>query len=137
MAEMIEKPESMEQITDIEAQTPLITEYAELGQEAALSDYNDMAAYYEQKKQALIEERQEYYRQKKLKIQAEMDAHRDSVNQWKIDNTTTYGMPKYASGWEAEARHELKTNGVTDWYRYLTKQADIAWEKEARKIAGE
>ena len=44
MAEMIEKPESMEQITDIEAQTPLITEYAELGQEAALSDYNDMAA---------------------------------------------------------------------------------------------
>lgn len=137
MAEIIEKVEPVEQTIDIEAQTPLITEYTELGQAAAQAEYHDMAEYYAQKKQALIEERQEYYRQKKLDIQAEMDAHQDRINQWKIDNTTTYGRPKYASGWEAEARNELKYNGATDWYRYLTKQADIAWEKELQKKAKE
>lgn len=137
MAEMIEKVEPVEQTIDIEAQTPLITEYTELGQRAAQADYNDMAEYYAKKKQALIEERQEYYQQKKLEIQAEMDTHQDRMNQWKIDNTTTYGMPKYASGWEAEARNELKNNGATNWYRYAAKQADIAWEKELMEKAGE
>ena len=130
MAEMIEKVESVEQTVDIEAQTPMITEYTQLGQEAAQAEYHDMAEYYAQKKQALIAQRQEYYQQKKLEIQAKMDAHQDRMNQWKAENTTTYGMPKYASGWEAEARNELKNNGATDWYRYLTRQADMAWEKE-------
>ena len=133
MAEIIEKVEPAEQAVEIEAESPLITEYTELGQQAARSDCSDMAEYYEKKKQALIEERQEYYQQKKLEIQAEMDAHQDRVNQRKIDNTTTYGMPKYASGWEAEARAELKNNGATSWYRYLTRQADAAWEKELSK----
>lgn len=130
MAEIIEKVEPVERTIDAEAQDPLVAEYTQLGQEATLGAYNDMAEYYARKKQALIEERQEFYQQKRQAVQAEMDAHQASMNQWKIENTTTYGMPKYASGWEAEARNELKNNGATDWYRYLTRQADIAWEKE-------
>ena len=133
MAEMIEKVEPAEQAIDVEAQDPLVTEYTELGQQAAQAEYNDMAEYYARKKQALIEERQEYYRQKHLDVQAEMNAHQNRVHQWKISNTTTYGLPKYASGWEAEAKSELKNNGVTDWYKYAANQADIAWEKELKE----
>lgn len=137
MAEIIEKVEPVEQVIDVEAQDPLVTEYSQLGQEAALGEHNDMAEYYAKKKQALIQERQEYYRQKKLDIQADMDAHQARMNRWKIDNTTTYGMPKYASDWEEAARTEIRNNGVTDWYRYLTRQADIAWDKELQEKAKE
>ena len=135
MAEIIERVEPAEQVIDIEAENPLFTEYTALEQDAAGSDCNDMAEYYAKKKQALIEERQEYYRQKQLKVQAEMDAHQDRVNQRRIDNTTTYGLPKYASTWELEAKGELERNGVTDWYRYASKQADIAWQKELQEKA--
>lgn len=135
MAEIIERVEPTEQVIDVEVENPLVMEYAALEQDAASSECNDMAEYYAKKKQALIEEQQEFYRQKKLKIQAEMDAHQDNMDQWKISNTTTYGMPKHASSWELEARSELERNGATDWYRYAARQADIAWQKELQEKA--
>lgn len=130
MAERIEKVEISEQTMAPEALEPLAAEYTQLQNEAAQGAYSDMAEYYAQKKQALLAEQQDVYRQKRMAVEAEAEELQDSVNQWKIHNTTTYGMPKYASDWEHAARTELKNNGVTDWYKYLTRQADIAWEKE-------
>ncbi|MBE5782255.1 MAG: hypothetical protein E7329_02945 [Clostridiales bacterium] len=135
MAQIIESVEPTEQVIDIEVENPLVLEYTALEQDAANSECSDMAEYYAKKKQALIEEQQEFYRQKKLKIQAEMDAHQDRINQWKIENTPTYGVPQTALEWELQAKGELERNGPTDRWRYSLKQADIAWQKELQEKA--
>ena len=128
-----EKVELTEQKLDHEKQDLLASEYEHLSREAALGECRDMAEYYAQKRQALLEERQEFYQQKKQQVQAEMDAHQDSMNRWRVENTTTYGLPKYASQWETEASFELKNNGATDWYRYAIRQADLLREEELKE----
>lgn len=110
MEEMIERVEPVEQALETEVQDPLIAEYTQLGQEAAQAEYNDMA---------------EYYAQKKQKILAEKDAINERMNQWRADND----MRKIATNWEAMASAELRANGLTDWYKHCTEEADAAWKK--------
>lgn len=114
MAEMIEAVELAEQTLELEVQDPLITEYTQLGQEAAQAEYHDMAEYYAQKKQQIL---------------AEKDAINERMNQFQTD----IDMRKIASNWEAMASTELRTNGLTDWYKHCSNEADATWSKLKNK----